>query len=290
LQEGVNADALAFLRRQLGELRCVETEAELVRSRQGLTRDGLLSCGGSIERLRLPAAGDLRIGASDNRARVRVLHDDSERAARLADADAVAQALHERVLEHRQVAERYRSSQESRRSALDPDLLRLSEQLHALKAQLAACEQPADPLVGLEAVAASNLERTRGLLDGLRQQEELVARREVEAFADPDVDPNRVERQREELDEKYPSLEERAQRCEERAKDSDAQLGRLLPEAWSGLAQDAGDHAIELDFDASTWRPARSLLQRELTQLRDTELVQYEAEAQQAYTTAVDTF
>src|SRR5690606_1219071 len=311
LLEGVNADALAFLRRQLGELRCVETEAELVRSRQGLTRDGLLSRGGSIERLRLPAAGDLRIGASDNRARVRVLHEEIERAeqllrqiepqlrraddcqrglARLADADAVAQALHERVLEHRQAAERYRGAQESRRSAPDPDPLRLSEQLHALKAQLAACEQRADALVGQEAVAASNLERTRGLLDGLRQQEELVARRAVEAFADPDVDPNRVERQREELDEKYPSLEERAQRCEERAKDSDAQLGRLLPEAWSGLAQDAGDHAIELDFDASTWRPARSLLQRELTQLRDTELVQYEAEAQQAYTTAVDTF
>src|SRR5690606_17676264 len=165
LLEGVNADALAFLRRQLGELRCVETEAELVRSRQGLTRDGLLSRGGSIERLRLPAAGDLRIGASDNRARVRVLHEESERAepqlrraddcqrglARLADADAVAQALHERVLEHRQVAERYRSAQESRRSALDPDLLRLSEQLHALKAQLAACEQRADALVGQEA-------------------------------------------------------------------------------------------------------------------------------------------
>ena len=37
-----------------------------------------------------------------------------------------------------------------------------------------------------------------------------VARRAVEAFADPEDDPNRVERQREELDEKHPSLEERA--------------------------------------------------------------------------------
>ncbi|MCG8275563.1 SbcC/MukB-like Walker B domain-containing protein [Stenotrophomonas sp. NLF4-10] len=311
LLEGVNDDALAFLRRQLGELRCVETEAELVRSRQGLTRDGLLSRGGSIERLRLPAAGDLRIGASDNRARLRVLHEEIEKAertvreiepqlrraddcqrglARLADADAVAQSLHERVLEHRQVGERYRSAQESRRASLDPDLLRLSEQVRELNLQLADCEKRADALVGQEAVAASNLERTRGLLDGLRQQEELVARRAVEAFADPDVDPNRVERQREELDEKYPSLEERARRCEERAKDSDAQLARLLPEAWSGLAQYARDHAIELDFDASAWRPARSLLQRELTQLRDTELVQYEEEARQAYATAVDTF
>ncbi|WP_433853516.1 SbcC/MukB-like Walker B domain-containing protein [Stenotrophomonas nitritireducens] len=311
LLEGVNADALAFLRRQLGELRCVETEAELVRSRQGLTRDGLLSRGGSIERLRLPAAGDLRIGASDNRARMRVLHEEIEKAeaevrriepnlrradecqrglARLADADAVAQALHERVLEHRQVAERYRAAQESRHASLDPDLLRLSEQVRELGLHLADCEKRADDLLRKEAVAESNLAGTRGLLDGLRQQEELVARRAVEAFADPDVDPNRVERQREELDEKYPSLEERARRCEERAKDSDAQLARLLPEAWSGLAQYARDHGLELDFDASAWRPARVLLQRELTQLRDTELVQYEEEARQAYATAVDTF
>ena len=36
----------------------------------------------SIERLRLPAAGDLRIGASDNRARLRVLHEEIEKAER----------------------------------------------------------------------------------------------------------------------------------------------------------------------------------------------------------------
>ncbi len=311
LLEGVNADALAFLRRQLGELRCVDTEAQLVASRQGLTRDGLLARGGSIERLRLPAAGDLRIGASDNRARLRVLHEEIESAetalrqiepqlrraddcqrglARLADADAVAQSLHERALEHRQVGERYRSGQQSRQAALDPDLLRLSEAVRELGLQLRACEQRADALVGQEAVAAATLERARALFEGLRQQEELVARRAVEAFADQDVDPNRVERQREELDEKYPSLEERAQRCEERARDADAQLARLLPEAWSALAQYARDHGLELDFEAADWRPASTLLQRELTQLRDTELVQYDADAKQAYATAVETF
>jgi uncharacterized protein YPO0396 len=311
LLEGVNAEALAFLRRQLGELRCVETEAELVRSRQGLTRDGLLARGGGIERLRLPGAGELRIGASDNRARLRVLHEEIEKAeqdvrqmqpglrhadecqrglARLADADAMAQALHERALEHRQVAERYRSAQENRRASLDPDLLRLSGQVRELAAQLGECEARADALVGQEAVAGSELKRARGLLEGLRQQEELVARRAVEAFADPDVDPNRVERQREELDGKYPTLEERVRRCEERAKDSDTQLARLLPEAWSALSQYARDHRLELGFDADAWRPARALLQRELAQLRDTELVRYEGEAAQAYATAVETF
>ena len=311
LLEGVNEDALAFLRRQFGELRCVETEAEVVRSRQGLTRDGVLARGGSIERLRLPAAADLRIGASDNRARLRVLHDEIEQAeqqlrqmepllrrvddcqrglARLADADAVAQALHERALEHRQVAERYRRAEDSRRAALDPDLLRQTEQLRELVARLSECEARADALVGQEAVATADLERHRDLLAGLREQEGRVARRAVEAFADPDVDPNRVERLREELDGKHAALEERARRCEERARDGDAQLARLLPEAWSGLAQYARDHGVELAFEADAWRPALGLLQRELAQLRETELVRYEEDARLAYATAVDTF
>src|SRR5690606_25691149 len=60
LVEGDNADAVAYLRRQLGDLRCVETEAEVVRTRQGLTRDGLVAKGGGIERRRLPSSGELK--------------------------------------------------------------------------------------------------------------------------------------------------------------------------------------------------------------------------------------
>ena len=74
----LEAQRSALVRRQALRVQ----EAELVRSRQGLTRDGLLARGGSIERLRLPAAGDLRIGASDNRARLRVLHEEIDKAER----------------------------------------------------------------------------------------------------------------------------------------------------------------------------------------------------------------
>ena len=311
LLQGDNPAALAFLRRQLGELRCVETEAELVRSRQGLTRDGLLARGGSIERLRLPGGGELKIGATDNRNRARQLHAEIEAAearlrriepqlrqadeaqrglARLADADAVALALHERALEHRQLAERYRQAVDSRQSALDPDLLRLSEQVRELAERLQASVRRSEALIGQEAVAGTALEQARRLFEGLREQEERIARCAVEAFNHPYVDPNRVERQREELDGKYPALEERMRRCEERAADAEAQAGKLLPQAWGALSQYARDHRVELGFEADAWRPALALLQRELAQLRDTELVRYQGEADQAYATAVETF
>ena len=311
LLEGDNADALAFLRRQLGELRCVDSEAELIASRQGLTRDGLLAKGGSIERLRLPSAGELRIGASDNRARARALREDIESAqalvqrlqpeveraeacrrglARLANGEEIAQSLHERVLEHQGLEQRHRSAKESRASALDPDLFRLGEALREAKALWESSGLRVENLVGDEREATNALTACERLLEGLRAQQEPAARRATEAFADIDVDANRVERQREELDAKFASLEERGKRCEDRARDSDTQLAKLLPEAWSALAQYARDHHLTLDFEPDQWRPARALLERELVQLRDTELVQYQHEADRAYDTAVETF
>ncbi|MGY3039964.1 chromosome segregation protein [Rhodanobacter sp. TND4EL1] len=311
LLDGDNADALAFLRRQLGELRCVETEAELIRSRQGLTRDGLLAKGGSIERLRLPAAAELKIGATDNRARQRVLREDIEVAerdvrqlepelrraeacqrglARLSDPDEPAQLLHDRVLEHRQIAQRYRAVLDDREAALNPDLLRLAEQVRELHERMLEWRKKGNRLIGEEALAARAVDDAVRLLDGLRAQEAIVAQRAVEAFRDDDVDNARVERQRDELDAKFPELEERGKRCAERAGESDARLRSLLPEAWSGLAQYAKDYGVTVEFMSDQWRPARALLQKELRYLRDTELANYQGEADQAYGTAVETF
>ena len=75
----------------------------------------------------------------------------------------------------------------------------------------------ANRLIGEQALAARAVDDAKKLLEGLRAQEDIVARRAVEAFADPDVDNNRVERQRDELDVKLPTLEERGKRCEDRA-------------------------------------------------------------------------
>lgn len=311
LLDGDNPAALAFLRRQLGELRCVESEAQLIRSRQGLTSDGLLAKGGGIERLRLPPMDELKIGATDNRARLRVLREDVEAAerdvralepqlrraeacqrglARLADPDEAAQVLHDRVLEHRQVERHYRAAMENREAALDPDLLQLSEQVRELHQRMREWGDRRDELIGKVAVAEGEVGNAQRVLEGLRAQEAIVARRAVEAFADPDVDNNRVERQREELDEKLPTLEERIRRCNERADTSEKDLNKQIPEAWSTLAQYARDHGLALDFAPDAWRPARALLAKELAYLRDTELANYQGEAEQAYATAVETF
>lgn len=311
LLDGDNADALTFLRRQLGELRCVDSEAELVRSRQGLARDGLLAKGGGIERLRLPAATELKIGASSSRERARVLREDAEAAeadvrrlepelrraedcqrgmARMADPEGLAQALHAQVLEHCQVEARYRSEQDQREAALDPDLLRMSERVSALKQEAEEADARWVRLNREEELAGSTLKQKQGLLEALRVEADKAARAAVETFRDPDVDANLVERHRDELDQKHTGLKERADTCRKREHDNAEQVQKLLPEAWSALQQYASTHGVELGFEASRWRDARNFLQGELTRLRDTELVNYQAEASRAYDTAVETF
>ena len=311
LLTGDNADALAFLRRQLGELRCVDTEAELVRSRQALARDGLLAKGGSIERLRLPATAELKIGASSSRERARVLREDAEAAeadvrrlepelrraedcqrgmARMADPEGLAHALHASALEYVQVEARYRSEQDSRTAALDADLLRMSERVAALKQEADEADARWVRLNREEELAGSALKQKQALLGALRAEAEKAARAAVDAFRDQDVDANMVERHRDELDQKFADLKHRTDTCRKRERDNAEQLQKLLPEAWSALQQYATTHGVDIGFEASEWREARRLLQGELARLRDTELVNYQAEARQAYDTAVETF
>lgn len=304
-------DALAYLRRQLGDLRCVETDAEVVRSRHGLSQDGLVSKGGGVERLRLPSVDELKIGASDNRQRLKQLREEVESAerevreseqhakilselasglARIENASEIADHTHDQLLRHRQASARYRSHLRSVAEQSDPDLLRRVEEAGELERIKKSLEDRVDKLTGDTAVAASRLVAIRSALDALNADTTTIARRATEAFAHVDVDPNIVEQQRAELDEKYPELVDRRARCSARAETSEKELNHLMPEAWSGLAQYGKDYAVTFDFESNDWRRASRLLQKEISQLKDTELVEYQQAADEAYRIAVETF
>jgi uncharacterized protein YPO0396 len=306
-----DADAVAYLRRQLGELRCIETEAEVVRTKQGLTRDGLVAKGGGVERLRLPSAGELKIGASDNRERLKLLREEGERASReirrletvhealharvadwtrIGDPEHAAQTVHGVLLRHREAAARYEALRESHAAMADPDLVRLSEQAHALDARCRELDTLVETLSGQEAIARNDIAKAQQLLDRLGAESEAIARAAVDAFRHADVDPNLVEQHREELDEKFPELLDRIARAQGRADDADKALNGVLPEAWSGLAQYAKDHGVAFDAEPQDWRRAGALLHAEIVYLKDTELVQHQEKADEAYATAVTTF
>lgn len=308
---GDNADALGYLRRQLGDLRCIESDTEVVRARHGLSRDGLVVKGGGVERLRLPAASELRIGASDNRERQKQLREDIEVAdretrqlenqwkvangsatglARIENADEVAKAAHDLLLKHREAAGRYRSQQRMQTEQFDPDLIRLTQAARDLGEQAITLQDVVEQLTGEEAVAGNKVEEATDALDVLNVLTEAIVRRASAAFAHPDVDPNLVENQRQELDGKFPELAERLVRCQSRSEDCDKALNTLLPEAWAGLSQYGKDHRLVFELESNDWRRAITMLQREISHLKGTELVQHQAAADEAYLIAVDTF
>jgi uncharacterized protein YPO0396 len=310
LLEG-DADALAYLRRQLGDLRCIDTEAEVVRSSHGLTRDGLVVKGGGVDRLRLPSAAELRIGAQDNRERLKRLREDIERAetdirrleiasksldervadwARIGGAEQAARATHELLLRHREAAARYAALRDSHAAMADPDLIRRSEQAQALDARCRELDAVVERLVGEEAIGRGKVVEAQATLDRLLADSERIARAAVDAFRHVDVDPNLVEQHRDEFDGKYPELDERIGHCQERADKADTALRGVLPEAWSALAQYAKDHGVALEIEAGDWRAAARLLEGEIAHLEGTELVQHRARAEEAYATAVETF
>lgn len=311
LLAGDNADALAYLRRQLGDLRCVDTDAEVVRTRQGLSKDGLVAKGGGVERQRLPAVSELKIGASSNRERARLLRDEleaEERRAReleahwrplqacaaglsrIGGADEIAGSAHALLLQHRTTSARYRSAQESRAATENADLVRLTEHAREMEQHRRELETRVETLLREEAIAEGKLAEVERALAALRTLSDGIARAASEAFAHADVDANLVEQHREDLDAKHPELEERVRRCQSRAEESDRQLERLNPEAWSRLQQYAKDHSLALEMEPHEWRRASAMLQKDIAYLQGTELVQHRSAAEEAYTTAVETF
>lgn len=308
---GDDPDAIAYLRRQLGDVRRVDTDAEVVRSRHGLSRDGLLAKGGGVERLRLPAAGELRIGAANDRERQRLLRGDLESAiteherlqrearpaaecaaalARLGGADEMAGSVHARLLQHREAFDRLDRLRDSQAAFANPDLLRLAEHVETGRTRVGALRQQVEDQLREATRTEEATKLAVSALDALNAQTDAIARAAIAAFADPDVDPNLVERHRDELDEKQPDLGERLALCAKRAQGADHELANLLPEAWRGLSQYGHDHGLTIDLEPQDWRAAGTLLRKDIAHLRDTELVQHQAAAEEAYSTAVSTF
>ncbi len=307
-----NADAVAYLARQLGKLRCAEDEESLLKSPLGLTRDGFLAKGGSIERLRLPGSAALRLGQRDNRVRHQALHEEIERLAErqqqleqqhrqyeaplqaLAGLQAEARliaTLHQKLLKHHDLETRLASEAAQLEAGQHPDLLRLTEQRDVLRRELDAAGKQRDMAIRERALAEGELEKLQTLLTGLTAQSTTLAQQASEAFRHPDTDPNQVEKYRAELDEKYPDdLLARKHSAETRASEAQTQLHTLLRDAWPLLRQYAQTHSLPLTLESDDWRGAQSLVRDDIEQLQQTQLAQYQHEADTAYQTAVDTF
>ena len=311
LLEGEHPQALAYLRRQLGDLQQVETEQQVVQARHALTRDGMLVKGGSVERLQLPAAAQLKIGASDLRARRgqlsrdeadarEALRDMAQRLERLsaidgslrwlADPGHIMRWLGTALERHAQLHARIAEHAGRLARARNPDLVRLTEEIAQRSAALARARSDYESLLRRQGECAMQCESAERARAALADATASVSAQAVAAFRAPDVDVDWLDQHRVDLETRHPDLSERQQYCAQRADANERELAQHLPLAWQGLAQYGKDHHLAIECAHTDWRAALRLLDADLRRLRDTELVEYLQQAEEAYRTAVVTF
>jgi len=311
LVEGDNADAVDYLRMQLGELKRVSTEKEAIAARSALTQDGFLTKGGSIERRRLPGSDELKIGAAESRERRQRIDRELQRHgtdarrlkqeldaleqhtaafSALRQADAVADRLHALALQLEETTADLRRQRMEHAADASPDLMYLSQRRDECQGRLSALEAAIGKANQAIGAAAARQQGADKALANVQARAQLIHEEARQASRHPDADPHVVDEARQELDEAHETLEARIAQCEKRAQTARDRLASALPQAWAGLTTYAAHYHLRLELSSDQWRESATLVDGELKRLRETELVEHQARAEEAYRIAVNTF
>ncbi|MET0288188.1 MAG: SbcC/MukB-like Walker B domain-containing protein [Pseudoxanthomonas sp.] len=311
LVDGDNADAVDYLRMQLGELKRVSTEKDAIAARSALTQDGFLTKGGGIERRRLPGSDELKIGAAESRDRRQRIDRELQRHgtdarrlkqeldaleqhttafSALRQADAVADRIHALALQLEEASADLRRQKQEHDADASPDLMQLSQRRDECDARVNTLEAAigkANQAIGAAALRQQSADKT---LANVQARANLIHEEARQASRHPDADPHVMDEARQELDDAHEALEDRIAQCEKRAQTARDRLTSALPQAWAGLTSYAAHYHLRLELTSEQWRESAALIDGELKRLRDTELVEHQARAEEAYSIAVNTF
>jgi chromosome segregation protein len=311
LIEGTNADAVAYLRSQLGALRRIETDQDAVRHTLGLSMDGMLAKGGSVERLRLPSAGELKIGASQTREQRQRLEREREWAAQkalettreldrieracgplraLRDIEPLLTSFHAALLTTADALATYQRHRSEQREGQGEDLVVLSEAFERATEKAKALQDAAGKAQRDIGAAEQVVANAHAAKERLEAQVAAVRASAGEARRDAFSDPHLVDRLRQELDEKYEALQPRIDECERKAAEAKGLRDKKLPDAWATLTSYAAQHNVPFELLSDDWQGAGKLIAAELKRMVESELVEHRAQAEQAYSTSVSTF
>lgn len=311
LIEGRNPDAVAYLRSQLGALRRIDTDQDAVRHTLGLSMDGMLAKGGSVERLRLPGAGELKIGASQTREQRQRLEREREWAAQkaldaareldrieracgplraLREIDSLLASFHDALLTTSDALTTYRRHRLEQKEGQDADLVGLGEAFERASEKAKALEEAAGKAQRDIGGAQQLVVSAQAAKERLEAQVAVVRASAAEARRDALSDPHLVDRVRQELDQKFEALEPKIAECERKASEAKTQRERKLPDSWAALTTYAAQHNVPFELTSDDWQGAAKLIAAELKRMIETELVEHRVKAEQAYSTSVSTF
>jgi len=309
LINGQNEQAVAFLRSRLRRL--LQLEKATSRSEDGLTRKGMLVNNGTIERLRLPTAGEVSLGKQDTRAQMDLLAREKQRLGKdLEDAERVAQrskALLEAIdplaamkdmlenverwlVEHAELERELDDRQALVQLQENPDLLALQELLDAAStAYEHAKEAHHAALTGLGSARTAD-EAATTVWQGLKSKAEELAQEASLVMRQSFVDAGWIDERRMDWERNGKSLEEMIKTCTEGVTRESTAYGTQESEVRGGLLQYANRYQFELTSDPSDLDKVKVTLEGELKRLQESELANYQQQAEDAYGVAVRTF
>lgn len=311
LVEGDNMDAVRYLRGELGSTTLVESSSELRAGSKALSKEGMVSTGGGIERRRLSA--DPRLGRMDSeerreraalrlkvaqgaeadaKARKERVERSERRFAPFADAMVQQQSigdLFSEILRRRSSVERLQKdlqvsetdeldAAQERKRAADAGYIQAQERVGQLERELGAAEK--------------SLENETNCLDQLTLQRKEAATLEQARRTHTLYSANEVDHQRQRFDarfgdawdEKLTAVNQAIAKARSTAQNADR-------EAWSLCAQYLSDYHLTNNALASDdWLCVLSWLHKERQRLVELELAEKEAEAEKAYRAAVGVF
>ena len=313
LVKGAHRDAVRYLQGELGRTELVESSAQLQTGRKALSKEGMVSTGGGIERRMLPGTNDLRLGRVDNQARQRKAEDDfhraeqAERAAtaatdQLLDAEKHLTPFANVVTLREAVEAAFASLQQALvladdlRNALvatQTDALTLAQERKvATDQRWQAANDLLVKLIGEAATLEERITSTTAQRNQLVTQSEVVNAQERASKAHALFDANEVDRHRQRLDERHGEdwtsklggLDRAIQSARSTATNADR-------EGWNLCSVYLSDyHLKNNDLSSDDWLGVLAYMLGDRQRLVDLELAEQQARAEEAYAAAVRVF
>lgn len=306
---GDNPHAVGFLRSCLRRL--VQLEVANSRSEDGLTKKGTLVSNGTVERRRLPAAGDVLLGQQDMRAKRDHLtrekqardleYQDAERKARqsaalleaigpLAGLRDILDNLQRWLEEHRDVEQSLDDSLKLANLQDNPDLVALQELIAAANTEEHSTRRALDLALGKLGSATTTRDTAIARHDELQAEADRLAHTASEGMQKPYVDAGWIDERRTDWERQGKTLAEMIKTCGDGLERESTAYGNQESDMRSALREYVNHYQRDFAVDPSDPDAVRSTMAAEIQRLQESELAIYEQQADDAYAVAVRTF
>ena len=313
LIEGDDKAAVRYLQGELGQLSLANGAEQLQTGGKAISSDGMVSSGGGVERMRLPARDALLIGRGDSDVQRRIaqaaydqakdasLHADArvkliapveQRLALFADIDTTYPRM-ETLFTASATGSRELSELHEALIATQSDRLTgLSANFEVASKQLVDADTTENRLIGLQSKLETELENTQRRVGNLVQRQSLAAADETKARQHPLYNANEVQRHRERYDERHgENWQELLGSLHTSIHNADKAATHHDREAWEKFSLYLRDFQLQnIDIASSQWERAYKFILEDKHRLEDLELADQQAKSQEAFEAAVKVF